>query len=250
MKLVLPADYPQAPPKGYFLTKIFHPNISKAGEICVNTLKKDWKPDLGIGHVLQVVRCLLINPFPESALNDEAGKLFMTSYDQYAQRARLMTDLHAPKIQPPARAATPTALGDNNGESQPGPDAAALEKKESMKFMKAYFKQLKKLTVNPKLEARIRFMIRDLCELRDDLWKPRREVETALDRDAEPSIECKQDIQNALSGFSQAQRRRRGPPRARARTRRSLAGPRARRGARAHERGGREGVHPLRGVAP
>lgn len=31
----------------------------------------------------------------------------------------------------------------------------------------------------------------------------RREVETALDRDAEPSIECKQDIQNALSGFSQ-----------------------------------------------
>ena len=37
----------------------------------------------------------------------------------------------------------------------------------------------------------------------------RREVETALDRDAEPSIECKQDIQNALSGFSQARRRRR-----------------------------------------
>jgi len=35
-------------PKGYFLTKIFHPNVGQQGEICVNTLKKDWKPDLGI----------------------------------------------------------------------------------------------------------------------------------------------------------------------------------------------------------
>eukprot|EP00965_Chrysotila_dentata_P086668 2861141-Pleurochrysis_carterae.AAC.2 len=39
---------------GYFLTKIFHPNVSKTGEICVNTLKKDWSSSLGIGHVLQV----------------------------------------------------------------------------------------------------------------------------------------------------------------------------------------------------
>jgi ubiquitin-conjugating enzyme E2 S len=29
---------------GYFLTKIFHPNVSEKGEICVNTLKKDWNP--------------------------------------------------------------------------------------------------------------------------------------------------------------------------------------------------------------
>ena len=88
IKLVLPSEYPQAPPKGtrlpapcarlvcialvvvshhieparlggpsagYFLTKIFHPNISKTGEICVNTLKKDWRDGLGIGPVLQVL---------------------------------------------------------------------------------------------------------------------------------------------------------------------------------------------------
>ena len=39
---------------GYFLTKVFHPNVADNGEICVNTLKKDWKPDLGIKHVLMV----------------------------------------------------------------------------------------------------------------------------------------------------------------------------------------------------
>ncbi|EOD37667.1 hypothetical protein EMIHUDRAFT_440316 [Emiliania huxleyi CCMP1516] len=108
VKLVLPSDYPASPPKGYFLTKIYHPNISKAGEICVNTLKRDWKQardraeihrllpsapsqDVGVGHVLQVVRCLLINPFPESALNEEAGKLFMEDYDQYFKKARART---------------------------------------------------------------------------------------------------------------------------------------------------------------
>ena len=80
---------------GYFLTKIFHPNVSKAGEICVNTLKKDWKAEYGIGHVLQVVRCLLINPFPESALNEEAGKLFMEEYDAYFKKAQMMTEVHA-----------------------------------------------------------------------------------------------------------------------------------------------------------
>ena len=36
--------------------------------------------------MLQVVRCLLINPFPESALNDEAGKLFMEDYDEYCKK--------------------------------------------------------------------------------------------------------------------------------------------------------------------
>ena len=40
-KLEFPSDFPTCPPKGYFLTKIFHPNISTGGEICVNTLKKD-----------------------------------------------------------------------------------------------------------------------------------------------------------------------------------------------------------------
>lgn len=39
---------------GFFVTKVFHPNVSEAGEICVNTLKKDWKPTHGIDHVLTV----------------------------------------------------------------------------------------------------------------------------------------------------------------------------------------------------
>lgn len=95
IKLVLGQDYPQAPPRGFFLTKIYHPNVSANGDICVNTLKKDWNESVTLSHVLAVVRCLLIVPFPESSLNDEAGKLFMDNYDDYAERARIMTQIHA-----------------------------------------------------------------------------------------------------------------------------------------------------------
>jgi ubiquitin-conjugating enzyme E2 S len=64
------------------------------GAICVNTLKKDWSAETTFSHILSVIRCLLIYPFPESSLNDEAGKLFMESYDEYSKRARLMADVH------------------------------------------------------------------------------------------------------------------------------------------------------------
>ena len=95
MKLSLPSDFPASPPRGFFITKIYHPNVDNStGAICVNTLKKDWTPTTSFRHVLGVIRCLLIVPFPESSLNDEAGKLFMDSYEEYARRAKLMAKVH------------------------------------------------------------------------------------------------------------------------------------------------------------
>jgi len=95
VKLALSKDFPASAPKGFFLTKIFHPNVGPSGEICVNTLKKDWKPDLGIKHILLTIKCLLIVPNPESALNEEAGKLLLEQYDTYFSRAKLYTEVHA-----------------------------------------------------------------------------------------------------------------------------------------------------------
>ena len=54
-KLAVENDFPNNPPKGYFITKIFHPNVSEKGEICVNTLKKDWNPAAwSLIHILEV----------------------------------------------------------------------------------------------------------------------------------------------------------------------------------------------------
>jgi len=77
------------------MTKIYHPNVDPStGAICVNTLKTDWTTTTTIGHVLSVIRCLLIVPFPESSLNDEAGKNFMSNYDEYYSRAKLLASVH------------------------------------------------------------------------------------------------------------------------------------------------------------
>ena len=66
VKLVLSQDFPNSPPRGFFLTKIYHPNVSSTGDICVNTLKKDWTPTTTLVHVLQVSN--ILPPFRSPSL--------------------------------------------------------------------------------------------------------------------------------------------------------------------------------------
>lgn len=55
---------------------------------------------------VQTIKCLLIDPNPESALNEEAGKLLLEAYDEYAKHARLWTTIHAQKEVASLKAAT------------------------------------------------------------------------------------------------------------------------------------------------
>ncbi|ORY00712.1 ubiquitin-conjugating enzyme E2s [Basidiobolus meristosporus CBS 931.73] len=95
VKLAFTNEFPRVPPKCYFLTKIFHPNISLTGEVCGSTLNHGWHPDLGISHVLMTLRSLLIQPNLESVMNEEAGELFLDNYEDYAKRAKIMTEFYA-----------------------------------------------------------------------------------------------------------------------------------------------------------
>lgn len=98
VKLFIPSEFPQVAPKGVFMTKIFHPNVSEKGEICVNTLKRDWNPTKwSLYNLFEVIKCLLIVPFPQSSLNEEAGKMFMENYDEYFRVAKMFTQIHAKK---------------------------------------------------------------------------------------------------------------------------------------------------------
>jgi ubiquitin-protein ligase len=92
-----PGSYPSSPPTATFLTKIFHPNVDQnTGAVCVDTLKRDWKPELKLYDVLVTIGCLLVYPNPESALNAEAGALLVEDYDLFRKRAETFVRMYAP----------------------------------------------------------------------------------------------------------------------------------------------------------
>ncbi|KAL8739079.1 MAG: hypothetical protein Q9181_000261 [Wetmoreana brouardii] len=96
IQLNITEDYPANPPKATFRTRIWHPNVDdSSGDICVDTLKRDWEQRLTLREILLTISCLLINPNPDSALNSTAGHLLQEDYEAFAQHARLMTSIHA-----------------------------------------------------------------------------------------------------------------------------------------------------------
>ncbi|KAH9958146.1 ubiquitin-conjugating enzyme/RWD-like protein [Russula dissimulans] len=133
VKFEFTEEFPAAPPKCWFITKIFHPNVSSAGEICVSTLKKDWKSSYGIAHILVTIKCLLIYPNPDSALDEEAGKLLQENYESYCERAKLITSVHAtPKARPVPPAEFDTQSAPADGLKPSAPIVASLASASSL----------------------------------------------------------------------------------------------------------------------
>ncbi|KNZ73597.1 Ubiquitin-conjugating enzyme E2 36, partial [Termitomyces sp. J132] len=74
LELFLPEEYPMAPPKVRFLTKIYHPNIDKLGRICLDILKDKWSPALQIRTVLLSIQALLSAPNPDDPLATDVAR--------------------------------------------------------------------------------------------------------------------------------------------------------------------------------
>lgn len=55
-------DYPQSPPEGRFITRIFHPNINLGGKICHSIFDRNWTVDITNKQVLDTVFGLLLVP--------------------------------------------------------------------------------------------------------------------------------------------------------------------------------------------
>jgi ubiquitin-conjugating enzyme E2 S len=85
---------------------------------------------------LQTIKCLLIVPNPESALNEEAGKLLLEEYDDYSRRAKMMTDIHAKSSQPDSAAldvSDSSLCGKKRGLSDKTIDKKKKDKKRALK---------------------------------------------------------------------------------------------------------------------
>jgi ubiquitin-conjugating enzyme E2 S len=83
-----------------------------------------------------VIRCLLIEPFPESALNEEAAKLMLEDYDEYFRRARMFTSIHAKamgaKVQKHEGEAT-SSIDEENSSMKKAKSEKKTDKKKSLR---------------------------------------------------------------------------------------------------------------------
>lgn len=79
------SEYPYQPPKIHCNTPVFHPNIDKLGNVCLNILRADWTPILTLIQIINGLIFLFIEPNPTDPLNLEAAEVMRNDKAKFKQ---------------------------------------------------------------------------------------------------------------------------------------------------------------------
>ena len=96
--LKVPMLYPFRPPEVRFLTKIFHPNVNRHGDIGIDSIQQgNWVSGLTLTKVLISIQSLLTDPYCEVCMEPEIGELYNTdreAFDVIARLVEIVLNLH------------------------------------------------------------------------------------------------------------------------------------------------------------
>ncbi|XP_046570110.1 ubiquitin-conjugating enzyme E2 D2B-like isoform X2 [Haliotis rubra] len=96
LDVVIPVEYPFAPPKVQFKTRVYHPNISRKGVFKLDVLRDQWSSPITVAKVLLYVRCLLVDDInPDDPLEPDIARLYKTDRAKYEQTVREWTKKYA-----------------------------------------------------------------------------------------------------------------------------------------------------------
>ncbi|XP_063982233.1 uncharacterized protein LOC135165150 [Diachasmimorpha longicaudata] len=89
--LQVPHSYPMCPPVVRFLTKILHPNVSRHGDVGIDSIHHNWSLALTISKVLISVQSLLTDPFCQVCMEPELGDMYTNDRERFEEIARSWT---------------------------------------------------------------------------------------------------------------------------------------------------------------
>ncbi|KAG9665122.1 hypothetical protein KCU95_g2581, partial [Aureobasidium melanogenum] len=95
--LEMPENFPAFPPKGRFVTPVFHPNINRHGRICHSIFDRDWTTDTTLKSVLDTVYGLLLQAEAGDAVHTTVTLGFHHDEVAFAEEARRHANKHGSK---------------------------------------------------------------------------------------------------------------------------------------------------------
>ncbi|KAF1748751.1 hypothetical protein GCK72_025218 [Caenorhabditis remanei] len=87
--MAIPDQYPFAPPKVRFVSRIWHPNISsQTGVICLDILKDKWAASLTIRTVLLSIQAMMCSPEASDPQDAVVARQYITNFDMFKATAK------------------------------------------------------------------------------------------------------------------------------------------------------------------
>ncbi|KAL1608137.1 hypothetical protein SLS60_003076 [Paraconiothyrium brasiliense] len=90
-------DYPMFPPKGRFVTPVYHPNINRHGRICHSIFDRNWTADTTNKDIIDTIYSLLLVPEFSDPINTVVTLDYHWDEVQFKEEAGRHIEKHASK---------------------------------------------------------------------------------------------------------------------------------------------------------